>query len=121
MQIDAAKCGVHAPGSHALHLAARGCLIVVTILRPPVDDAFLLAFIVNARHLFYALAMLERYRGHGVKTFYLIYGMCDEAFSLNYTARVPKGVSTGWFYFWVTLSIGGGTALYMLLVQTVFR
>ena len=47
--------------------------------------------------------MLEKYRGNGWKDFYLIFGMCDESFSINYTARIPEGIDRGWFMFFVTL------------------
>ncbi len=47
--------------------------------------------------------MLEKYRGTGWKKFYLIFGLCDESFSINCTAEIPKGVDRGWFYFFVTL------------------
>ena len=30
-------------------------------------------------------------------------GMCDESFSINYTADIPEGVDKGWFMFFVTL------------------
>lgn len=75
--------------------------LTVPLLLAPFSPlhAFALAFIVNARHLFYAISMLDRYRGHGAKTPYLIYGMCDESFSINYTAKVPDGVDRGWFFF----------------------
>jgi 4-azaleucine resistance transporter AzlC len=39
----------------------------------------------------------------GWKKYYLIYGMCDETFSINYTAKIPDGVDKGWFMFFVTL------------------
>lgn len=76
--------------------------------------AFLVALIVNSRHIFYGISMLEKYRGHGWKTPYLIYGMCDESFSINFTAKIPAGVDRGWFFFWVTLLnhlywVGGAT------------
>jgi 4-azaleucine resistance transporter AzlC len=29
--------------------------------------------------------------------------MCDETFSINYTAKIPDGVDKGWFMFFVTL------------------
>ena len=29
--------------------------------------------------------------------------MCDESFSINYTAKIPDDVDKGWFMFWVTL------------------
>lgn len=66
-------------------------------------QAFLLTLMVNARHLFYGISMLDKYKGTGRKKFYLIFGMCDESFSINYTARIPEGVDKGWFMFFVTL------------------
>lgn len=66
-------------------------------------SAFLLTLMVNARHLFYGLSMLERFRGTGWKKLYLIFGMCDESFSINYTADIPQNVDKGWFMFFVTL------------------
>lgn len=67
-------------------------------------NALLLAIMVNARHIFYGLAMLDKYRAvEPKKRVYLIYGMCDESFSINCTADVPEGVDKGWFYFFVTL------------------
>jgi 4-azaleucine resistance transporter AzlC len=39
----------------------------------------------------------------GWKKFYLIFGMCDETFSINYTADIPADVDRGWFMFFVTL------------------
>lgn len=66
-------------------------------------QAFITIFIVNARHLFYGLSMLERFRGVGRKRPYLIYAMCDETFSLNYTTEPPAGVDRGWYMFWISL------------------
>ena len=40
---------------------------------------------------------------HRMKKYYLIFGMCDESFSINYTAASPPDVDRGWFMFWVTL------------------
>ncbi len=65
--------------------------------------AFVVGFIVNARHIFYGISMLSKYLGHGWRTPYLIFGMCDESFSINYTAKIPTGIDKGWFFFWVTL------------------
>lgn len=66
-------------------------------------NALFLTLMVNARHLFYGISMLDKYRGTGKKKFYLIYGMCDESFSINCTAHIPKNVDKGWFMFFVTL------------------
>lgn len=65
--------------------------------------AFLLALMVNARHLFYGISMLEKFDGTGWKKPYLIFGMCDETFSINCTADLPPDVDKGWFMFFVTL------------------
>ncbi|WP_050183738.1 azaleucine resistance protein AzlC [Domibacillus robiginosus] len=66
-------------------------------------NALFLTLMVNARHLFYGLSMLDRYKGTGKKKFYLIYGLCDESFSINYTVDAPKEIDKGWFMFFVTL------------------
>lgn len=47
--------------------------------------------------------MLDKFKNMGWKKYYLIYGMCDETFSVNYSADIPEDVDRGWFYFWVTL------------------
>ncbi len=66
-------------------------------------QALAITLMVNARHLFYGLSMLDRYCGNGPKDIYLIYGMCDESFSINYAAEIPEDVDKGWFLFFVTL------------------
>lgn len=66
-------------------------------------QALAMALMVNARHLFYGISMLDKYRHTGWKKFYLIFGMCDESFSINYTAPIPPDVDRGWFMFFVTL------------------
>ena len=79
--------------------------VTVNLLLGPFNpvSALVLALMVNARHLFYGLAMLERYAGTGLKKLYLIFGMCDESFSINLTEAPPEGVDRGWFMFFVTL------------------
>ena len=66
-------------------------------------QAFVMALMINARHLFYGISMLDRFKGMGLKKLYLIFGMCDESFSINYTAEIPPDVDRGWFMFFVTL------------------
>ena len=66
-------------------------------------QVFLTAVMIQARHLFYGISMLDKYKGTGWKKPYLIYAMCDETFSVNYTAEIPEGVDRGWFYFFVSL------------------
>ncbi|MDE7245091.1 MAG: AzlC family ABC transporter permease [Oscillospiraceae bacterium] len=65
--------------------------------------AFFLTLMVNARHLFYGISMLDKYKNTGLKKFYLIFGLCDESFSINCTVTPPPDVDRGWFMFFVTL------------------
>ena len=66
-------------------------------------SVFVMTLLIQARHLFYGLSMLDRYKGLGWKKYYLIFGMCDETFSINFTADIPEDVDRGWFMFFVTL------------------
>jgi 4-azaleucine resistance transporter AzlC len=65
--------------------------------------ALLMALIINARHLFYGISMLDKYKSTGKFKSYLIFGLCDETFSIVCSAEPPEGVSKNWFYFFVTL------------------
>ena len=89
-------------GSIALHIAN---LCRILIFRN-------VLWISDAEH---GISMLDKYQNVGWKKFYLIYGMCDETFSVNCTTEVPEGVDKGWFMFIVTLLsqiywVGGATA-----------
>lgn len=87
-------------------------------------QVFLVTLMVQARHLFYGISMLDKYRSvwhldddkadlcnasffhrffRKCRRFYLIFGLCDETFSINYTADIPEDVDRGWFYYFVTL------------------
>lgn len=63
---------------------------------------FLLTLMVNARHLFYGISMLEKYKHQGLKGWYLIFGLCDESFTINCSLSPPPEVDEVWFMFWVT-------------------
>lgn len=79
--------------------------VAVSMLLAPYApmQAFLMTLMIQARHLFYGIAMLDKFRGMAWKKPYLIFGMCDETFSINCTAEIPEDVDRGWFYFFVTL------------------
>lgn len=66
-------------------------------------QVLVMTLLIQARHLFYGLSMLDKFKGMGWKKYYLIFGMCDETFSINYTAEIPKDADRGWFMFFVTL------------------
>lgn len=65
--------------------------------------AFVTSLLIQARHIFYGISMLEKLKGIGKKRWYIIFGMCDETFSVNYSADIPPDVDKGWFMFFVTL------------------
>lgn len=66
-------------------------------------QVFFMTLMIQTRHLFYGISMLDKFKGMGWKKPYLIFGMCDETFSINCTANIPDDVDRGWFYFFVTL------------------
>lgn len=65
--------------------------------------AALTAFVVNARHLFYGISMVDAYKGTGKKKPYLIFGLTDETYSLVSQLQIPEGVSPSGYCFLVTL------------------
>ena len=65
--------------------------------------AFAIALMINARHLFYGISMLKKYSGTGAAKPYLIFGMCDETFSILCSAEPPPGVGKKPFMLAVTL------------------
>jgi len=64
--------------------------------------AFLIAISVNARHLFYVMSMLEKYASSGKIKPYLIFGMCDETFSILCSTEPPPNVDKRAFMLSVT-------------------
>ncbi len=66
-------------------------------------QTLVMTLLIQARHIFYGISMLEKYKNTGLKKLYLIFGMCDESFSINCSAEIPAGVDRGWFMFFVTL------------------
>ena len=46
-------------------------------------QVLIMTLLIQARHMFYGISMLDKYKGMGWKKFYLIFGMCDETFSIN--------------------------------------
>ena len=65
--------------------------------------AAMTAFVVNARHLFYGISMVDAYKGTGKKKPYLIFGLTDETYSLVSQLQVPEGISPNGYCFLVTL------------------
>lgn len=64
--------------------------------------AALTTLMVNARHLFYGISMVEKYRGTGRKKPYLIFALTDETYSLVST-QAPQGADRHGYFFLVSL------------------
>lgn len=63
----------------------------------------LTTLMVNARHLFYGLSMIEKYKGTGKKKSYLIFSLTDETYSLLCSDDIPDGADRHWYQFFVSL------------------
>jgi 4-azaleucine resistance transporter AzlC len=79
--------------------------VAVTLLTAVFDplSAFLLSVLVNARHLFYGVSMLDKYKGLGKLRAFLIYTLCDETFSIACSVEPPMGTDPKTFYFFISL------------------
>lgn len=64
--------------------------------------AALTTLMVNARHLFYGISMIDAYKGAGKKKPYLIFALTDETYSLV-SRKLPDGVERITYCFWVSL------------------
>ena len=86
-----------------------------------------LTFMVNVRHVFYGLSLLERFNKMGKARWYMIFGLTDETYSLLCTTKIPEGVDEGKFLFaisllnqsyWVAGSIIGAVAGALLPISS---
>ena len=95
--------------------------VTITLLTTAFDpiQAFLLAIMVNARHIFYGLSVLEKYKGLGKVRAFLIFSITDETFSLVSAVEPPEGIARKDFYFWLSfldyLYWGAGSAIGALM------
>lgn len=65
--------------------------------------ACFMTLMVNARHLFYGISMLSKFKGIGKQKPYLIFGLTDETFSILCSTEPPEDINRGWFIFFITL------------------
>ena len=66
-------------------------------------SAALTTLMVNARHLFYGVSMIDKYKDAGRKKPYLIFALTDETYSLLCGDDYPKGEDKHWYSFFVSL------------------
>ena len=65
--------------------------------------AALTALMVAARHIFFSISMIGRYRGEGRRKWYLFYALCDETYAMLSRDDMPEGVNVSAYRVLVTL------------------
>lgn len=85
--------------------AGSGQYLAVNFFAPQVGflDIIFMTFMVNVRHIFYGLSLLEKFGRIGKKRLYMIFSLTDETYSLLCTTKVPKGVPEDKFLFAIAL------------------
>ena len=58
--------------------------------------------LINSRHVFYGLSLMNRMHNKGWRKWYQIFGLTDETFSLITATAIPAGVRPGQFHLRVT-------------------
>lgn len=61
-------------------------------------SALLVTVMVNARHIFYGISMLEPFQRLGKERYYMIFALTDETFALLCSTKPPARVSERKFY-----------------------
>lgn len=79
--------------------------VAVNMLAPGLSffNAFIFQLVLNARHLFYGLSMLEKFKVAGKLKPYLIFGLTDETYSILCSSEPPPDASPKHFYFFVAM------------------
>lgn len=60
-------------------------------------------FLVNSKHLFYGLSLIDKYKGLGVRKLYLMFALTDETYALLTSTEFPKDVSKNTYMLLVAL------------------
>ena len=77
----------------AVSLLASGASLIYTVVA---------TLLVNARHIFYGISMLDTYNTAGKRKPYMIFGLTDETYTLVTQNEPPEGMSRHTYCFVVT-------------------
>lgn len=85
--------------------AGSGQYLAVTFFVPGIrlTHMIFMEFMLNIRHIFYGLSLLERFGRMGKKRLYMIFSLTDETYSLFFITKVPPGVREDEFLFAVAV------------------
>lgn len=78
----------------AVDLLSGGASLITTAV---------MTVVINARHFFYGISMLDKYKRAGKLKPYLIFSLTDETYSIVCSASVPEGMNKEFYYFFVSL------------------
>lgn len=101
--------------------AGSGQYLAVNFFTPGISfvQVIFMTLMVNIRHIFYGISLLDKFNQMGKKRWYMIFGLTDETYSLLCTTKIPEGVEEEKFLFaisimnqsyWVIGSAIGGLA-----------
>lgn len=81
--------------------AGSGQYLAVNFFDPSVGllQVVFLTFMVNVRHIFYGLSLLDKFKSSGKKKPYMIFSLTDETYSLYFLTKTPPDVDEGKFLF----------------------
>lgn len=85
--------------------AGSGQYLAVNFFVPGISfiQVIFLTFMVNVRHIFYGISLLERFNKVGKSRWYMVFALTDETYSLLCTTKVPEGVSESKFMFAISV------------------
>lgn len=101
--------------------AGSGQYLAVNFFVPGISfiQVIFLTLMVNIRHVFYGISLLDKFNHMGKKRWYMIFGLTDETYSLLCTTKVPEDVEEEKFlfaisildqFYWIVGSAVGGLA-----------
>lgn len=105
--------------------AGSGQYLAVNFFAPGVTffQVIFMTFMVNVRHIFYGISMLDKFKNMGFKKLYMIFSLTDETYSLLFITKVPEGVDRHKFLlsiavldqsYWVLGSVIGAVAGHLI-------
>lgn len=85
--------------------AGSGQYLAVNFFVPGISfvQVIFLTFMVNIRHIFYGISLLEKFNKIGLKRWYMIFALTDETYSLLCTTNVPEDVDESKFLFAISV------------------
>lgn len=85
--------------------AGSGQYLAVNFFVPGISfvQVIFMTLMVNVRHIFYGISLLDRFHSMGKKRWYMIFGLTDETYSLLCTTKVPEDVDEEKFLFAISI------------------